>query len=105
VEVFDSSLRGDLDRALAETDFRIALARNIIWWGLVPVWVAAALWVTTLLHLKAAPPAWANVFMAALLVGSLVTVVSGKQNAITNKFEPRRRELESLRAKLADPQR
>jgi hypothetical protein len=104
VEVFDSSLRGDLDRALAETDFRITLARGIVWWGLVPVWVAGALWVMTLLHLKAEPPAWAYVFMGATVIGSLVTVVSGKHNSITKRFEPRRRELESLRAKLADPQ-
>jgi hypothetical protein len=105
VEVYDSSLRGDLDRALAETEFRIGLARSIVWWGLVPVWIAAALWMTTLLHLKAAPPAWAYLFMAALLLGSLVAVVSNKQNSITKRFEPRRRELESLRAKLCDPRR
>src|SRR6266404_4555681 len=48
VEVFDSTLRGDLDRALAETDFRIALARSIVWWGLVPVWLATALWLAVL---------------------------------------------------------
>ena len=36
VEVFDSSLRGDLERALAQTDFQIALARSIVWWGLIP---------------------------------------------------------------------
>jgi hypothetical protein len=105
VETLDSSLRGDLERALSQTEFQIALARNIVWWGLVPVWVAGALWATTLLHLKAAPAAWAYVFMAALIIGSLVVVVVGKQRSIANKFEPRRRELESLRAKLADPRR
>jgi hypothetical protein len=105
VEILDSSLRGDLERALSQTEFQIALARNIVWWGLVPVWVAGALWVTTLLHLKAAPAAWTYVLMAALIIGSLVVVVVGKQRSIANKFEPRRRELESLRAKLADPRR
>ena len=40
--------------------------------------------------------------MATLLVGSLVVVIVRKQRAITNRFEPRRRELESLRAKLVD---
>ncbi len=105
VEKLDSSLRGDLERALSQTEFQIALARNVVWWGLVPVWMAGALWVAALLHLKAAPAAWAYVFMAALIIGSLVVVVVGKQRSIANKFEPRRRELESLRAKLADPQR
>jgi len=105
VETFDSSLRGNLERALSQTDFQIALARDIVWWGLVPVWLAGALWVVTLLHLKAAPPTWAYVVMAALLIGSLGAVVVRKQRSITNRFEPRKRELESLRAKLADPQR
>ena len=105
VEKFDSSLRGDLERALSQTEFQIALARDVVWWGLVPVWMAGALWVAALLHLKAAPAAWAYVFMAALIIGSLVIVVVRKQRSIANKFEPRRRELESLRAKLADPQR
>ena len=105
VETFDSSLRGNLERSLSQTDFQIALARDIVWWGLVPVWLAGALWVVTLLHLKAAPPTWAYVVMAALLIGSLAAVVVRKQRSITNRFEPRKHELESLRAKLADPQR
>ena len=105
VETFDSSLRGNLERSLSQTDFQIALARDIVLWGLVPVWLAGALWVVTLLHLKAAPPVWAYVVMAALLIGSLAVVVVQKQRSITTRFEPRKRELESLRAKLADPQR
>ena len=105
VETFDSSLRGNLERALSRTDFQIALARDIVWRGLVPVWLAGALWVVTLLHLKAAPPTWAYVMMATLIVGSLAAVIVRKQGSITNRFEPRKRELESLRAKLADPQR
>ena len=105
VETFDSSLRGNLDRSLSQTDFQIALARDIVWLGLVPVWLAGALWVVTLLHLKAAPPTWAYIVMAALLIGSLAAVVVRKQRSITNRFEPRKRELQSLRTKLADPQR
>ena len=105
VETFDSSLRGNLERSLSQTDFQIALARDIVLWGLVPVWLAGALWVVTLLHLKAAPPVWAYVLMAALLIGSLAVVVVRKQRSITTRFEPRKRELESLRAKLAEPQR
>jgi hypothetical protein len=104
VEVFDSTLRGDLDRALAETDFRITHARSIVWWGLVPVWVATSLWLAVFYRLLAMP-AWSYVFIGATMLGSFVVVVSGKQKSITNRFEPRRRELESLRTKLADPQR
>jgi hypothetical protein len=50
-------------------------------------------------------PAGSYVFIGATMLGSFVVVVSGKQKSITNRFEPRRRELESLRTKLADPQR
>jgi hypothetical protein len=103
VEVFDSSLRGDLERAIARTDFQIGLARSIVWRGLVPVWVATALWLAVLYRLLAMP-AWIYVFMGATVLGSFVVVVSGKQQSITNRFQPRRRELESLRSKLADPQ-
>jgi hypothetical protein len=104
VEIFDSTLRGDLDRALAETQFRIAHARSIVWRGLVPVWIATTLWLAAFYRLLAMP-AWSYVFIGATVLGSFVVVVSGKQKSITNRFEPRRRELESLRAKLADPQR
>jgi len=104
VEVFASTLRGDLDRTLAETDFRIAHARRIVWWGLVPVWMATSLWLAVFYRLLAMP-AWSYVFIGATMLGSFVVVVSGKQKSITNRFEPRKRELESLRAKLADPQR
>ena len=104
VEIFDSTLRGDLDRALAETDFRIAHARSIVWWGLVPVWVAVSLWLAVFYRLLAMP-AWSYVFIGATMLGTFVVVVSGKQKSITNRFEPRRRELESLRTKLADPRR
>ncbi|PYI93313.1 MAG: hypothetical protein DME97_06150 [Verrucomicrobia bacterium] len=45
--------------------------------------------------------AWSYVFIGATMLGSFVVVVSGKQKSITNRFEPRRRELEALRAKLA----
>ena len=102
-ETFESTLRGDIERALAQTEFQVAMARNIVWWGLVPVWVASAIWVVTLFHLVATP-VWAYVLMGSATVGSLVVVVSGRQRAITVRYEPRRRELESLRAKLVDPQ-
>jgi hypothetical protein len=103
VEVFDSSLRGDLERAIAQTDFQITLARSIVWWGLIPVWVATTLWLAVLYHLLAMP-AWAYVLMGATVLGSFMVVVSGKQRSIRKRFQPRQRELESLRAKLTDPQ-
>ena len=38
VEVFDSSLRGDLDRALSQNEFQMAMTRDNAWRGLAPVW-------------------------------------------------------------------
>lgn len=100
VEAFDSSLRGDLDRALSQNDFQVALARNIVWWGLVPVWVAVAPWVVTLFHLVAGPPL-AYAILGAIALAAFIVDVTGRQRSITNRYLPRRRELESLRAKLA----
>jgi hypothetical protein len=102
-ETFEFTLRGDIERALAQTEFQVAMARDIVWRGLVLVWVASAVWVGTLFHL-AGSPFWAYVLMGSAIVGSLVIVVSGRQRAITVRYEPRRRELESLRSKLVDPQ-
>jgi len=101
--VFEQTLRGDLDRALAQNEFQSMMAKKIVWWGLIPLWVAGALWVATIIHLVEAP-AWTYVYMGATIVGSLVAVVAGKQRAITCRYEPRRRELESVRTQLIDPQ-
>ena len=103
-EAFESNLRGDIERALAHLDFQVATARNIVWWGILPAWVAATLWVVALFHLKGSS-VLAYVIMGFIVVGAFVAVAIGKQRSITHKFEPRRRELEALRAKLADPQR
>jgi hypothetical protein len=103
-ELFAATLRGDIDRALAQTEFQVATARSIVWWGLIPVWVATALWVLILLHLSA-KPGWTYLLMGVIMLGALAFVVSGKQRAITNRYQPRRRELEALRLKLVDPER
>src|SRR5690606_20717980 len=57
-ENFYHSLHGDLERALSHIDFQISIARSIVWWGLVPSWIAAGLWVGALFHLGGFP-AWA----------------------------------------------
>jgi hypothetical protein len=101
---FESTLRGDLNRAIARVEFQIQIARGILWRGFVPVWMAAGLWVVVVFRLTAAP-AWTYVFMGATMLGALVTVIAGKNRAISEEYEPHQRELESLRSKLADPQR
>jgi H+/Cl- antiporter ClcA len=103
VEVFDSTLRGDLDRALSQTDFQITMLKKIVWRGLAPVWVASAIWMVVLFHLKNAPT-WIYPFMIAIALASLVGVIASKQRSIASKYLPRRRELAALRSKLAEPE-
>jgi len=103
-EDFASSLRGDLDRALSHVEFQIRMARSIVWWGLVPCCLGAYLCIVVLFHLKDADPthlAWSGLIMLVALALSIWC----QHRAITRRFEPRRRELASLRAKLADQQR
>ncbi len=50
-EDFASTLRGDLDRALAHLEFQIRMARSIVWWGLVPCWFGASLGIVVLFRL------------------------------------------------------
>ena len=103
-EAFDSTLRGDIERALAHVDFQITTARNIVWWGIIPAWVAALLFVVALFHLKSSP-LWVYLLIGGIALVAFVGVVVSKHRSITNKFEPRRRELKSLRAKLTDSNR
>jgi len=66
---------------------------------MVPVWIATSLWLAVFYRLLAMP-AWSYVFIGGTMLGRS-SLCSGKQKSITNRFEPRRRELEALRAKLA----
>jgi len=104
VEVFDSSLRGDLERALSQTQFEIAMVADNTWQGLAPIWVAATLWMVVLFHLKSGS-AWSYALAGAISLGSLALVIVRKQRLITKRLLPRQRELESLRTKLADTER
>jgi hypothetical protein len=100
---YADTLRGEIDRARARTAFLTRIARDIMWHGLVPNWVAALLVVITIFRLKGAElPHYLGMFAA--MMGALVIAVLWEQRRITRHFEPRRRELESLREKLIDQQ-
>src|SRR5262249_4214876 len=101
VAVFDSSLRGDLDRALSQTKFEMTMLRDNAWRGLVPVWLATTLWVEVLFHLKGAT-FWTYVVVFAAAIALLAFVLARNQRLIRERYLPRQRELESLRGKLAD---
>jgi hypothetical protein len=100
-ETFESSLRGDIDRARAWIEFRIKTAKRLVWWGFLPAGVAAALWVIVLFRLTAAP-AWIDVLTGAFMAAAFGVEFSCLQNAIRNRYEPHQRELESLHRKLTE---
>ena len=102
-ERFDRSLQGDLKRALDHIAFQIRIARSIVWWGLVPSWIAAVLWVVVLFHLKGAP-AWAYGLLAGAMAVAVVFALACQRQAIRRRYQPRRRELEALLSKLNNPQ-
>ena len=97
------SIRGDLERALGHIDFQIRIARGIVWWGLIPAWFAAGLFVLVLFHLRQTP-AWGYWVIVLLMVGTFTMIQWWQHYAIRKIYEPRRRELESLRAKLVNPE-
>lgn len=101
-ENFASSLRGDLERALDHVDFQIRIARSIVWWGFVPAWIAMVLWMIVAMHLKDVR-AGGYILLAGALGGALAIGVVFQYRMITRRFEPRRSELVTLRAKLVEP--
>lgn len=108
-EAFDSSLRGDLDRALARLEFQIKVASDIVWCGFVPVYAAITIWLYVLFRLSAEPGRAAllnasYVMAAAVMIAAFLLEVFRRRKAIRVQYEPQRRELDSLRRKLTDSQ-
>ena len=106
-ESFECSLRGDIDRALAWLEVQIKIARDIVWWGFVPLYAAIMLWVHVVFRLSTAPGRAETlnaiyVMSAAVMIAAFVMEVCCRRAAIRERYEPHRRELESLRRKLAD---
>ncbi len=100
-ESFGSSLQGDIERGLDQLEFQIRIARSIVWWGFVPVWIACALWIVVVFHLKDVKP-WAFAMSGSVMAAAFALSVWGQHHAITRRFEPRRRELLALRERLED---
>jgi hypothetical protein len=108
-ETFESSLRGDIDRALARVEFQIKIAKGIVWWGFVPVYAALLLTLLVLFRLwfEPAKSDASNVnylLGASVMIAAFALDVRCRRKAIREQYEPDGRELESLRRKLADPQ-
>ena len=100
----ESTLRGDLELALEQTQFEIKLMKRLLWHGALPVWCAATLGCIAIYRLKGASPQHYLMLTVILVVGLVLTIACNRR-WIQKRFEPRLRELEELRDKLNDPQR
>lgn len=99
---FESSLRGDLNRALSQVDYQIGLAKSAAWWAFLPAFVSTVLFMYAVSLLSAA--SWTRFL---LVMGLFLPPVYGctywlHRKAIRCKLLPRKRDLESLRDTL-DP--
>lgn len=107
---FDNSLRGDLERSLAQVDYQIWLSKNVLWWGLLPVYVASGLGFVaffdmTPTRLWSYPPFGISAMPVLAVVVMLVALYFDyrcKTAPIKNELLPRKRDLEALREKLED---
>jgi hypothetical protein len=101
---FDPSLRGDLDRTIAQTDYRIRMATSVVWWGLLPVWLATVLFVYVVFKLVSTPPAVLLLAAIVIPVGFALDVLF-KRRPVRTELLPLKQEFESLRRKLTDAER
>jgi hypothetical protein len=101
---FEPSLRGDLDRTISQAEYRIRMATSIVWWGLLPVWLATLLFVNVLFNLVPTPPAVLILAAIVVPVGFALDILF-KRRPIRNELLPLKQEFESLRRKLAESER
>ena len=97
----EPSLRGDLDRTISQIDFRIRMATSVVWWGLLPVWLATVLFVYVLFNLVSTPPAVLILAAIVVPVGFALDVLF-KRRPMRTELLPLKRELESLRRTLTE---
>jgi hypothetical protein len=101
---FEPSLRGDLDRTISQAEYRIRMATSIVWWGLLPVWLATLLFVNVLFNLVPTPPAVLILAAIVIPVGFALDILV-KRRPIRTELVPLKRELESLRRTLTESER
>lgn len=87
---FDDSVRGDLDKAIAQIDYQIRRLRSFLWWFIVPIGIGAA---TSLAVLHDSKPLW----VWPLVVAALLTAWWSMRRDLIQHQLPKKRELEALR--------
>jgi hypothetical protein len=101
---FESSLCGDLDRTISQTDYQIRMATSVVWWGLLPVWLATVLFVYVLFNLASTPPAVLILAAVVVPVGFALDILL-KRRPLRTELMPLKQEFETLRRKLTESER
>lgn len=97
---YKHSLRGDIERTLAQIAYEIHLARGAVWWALIPLLVGTLLFLYVVGTVVSAPPAlW--LLPAIVMPVCLILDVRCRQRPIRERLLPLKAEFESLRQKLA----
>jgi hypothetical protein len=80
------------------------MATSIVWWGLLPVWLATLLFINVLVNLVPTPPAVLILAAIVIPVGFALDILF-KHRPIRTELVPLKREFESLRRTLTDSER
>lgn len=92
---FESSLRGDLDKAIYQVNHHISRWESLCWWCLLPLGLTT---VVSFALLYGAKPAW---LWAASLFGLSFTWYASRKE-LSCKLRPKKRDLEALRKLLVE---
>ena len=96
------ALLGDVDRDIEQTRYQITTRRNIVT-GFIPPYVGACL-IQLVVFRSQGLSEWTMVPVIALLIFCLIVESRSQQRLVDQTMHPRLRELETLRAKLTDPE-
>jgi len=96
---FAASLLGDLEREIAGTEHQIRMLKNVLGWGVLPVWTATFLFLFVAFRLLDLS-GWIVLVVGVAFLGAVVLDLRWKQRPIPRDLLPRKHELESLREKL-----
>jgi hypothetical protein len=101
----DAPLRQHVEGSLAQVEHQIWLLRNVAWWYLLPIGLPMLAFFAQVTW-NGRSAGWLMAIPLLMVIGFVTIVFAGiykvNQYAVRASLEPRRLELEALRASLAD---
>lgn len=100
------NLRSSVENSLAQVEHQIWLLRNVLWWYLLPPFIALMIWIT---HLAWRSRDGGLESLAGFAVAAVVIALVDwfiywlNQHAVRKTLEPRRQELRTLLQSLDEP--